>query len=407
MTVKQIKQKGGIIIATGHVRQRTSKSGERTYQIVIEMGRQDPLTGKRSREYHTFHGNRKQAEMRLREMLHQYDNNLYANDHNMTLEELMKIWITNYKSQNLKPSTLERYREQINWYIVPMLGKYPLHNLTIQLIQKWVSDIYEHPPTKKNSGKKLAPKTVRNIFLNLKSALDYAVKLKMIQSNPCDHVELPKVVQKEVEAFDEDEIATILSLSKGTDLYFPIYLLLNTGMRRGELLGLKWKNVHLEEGYIEIVETKLSVCGNEITDTPKSRNSKRRIPIGENLKNEFKKYHLRCCEIFLKQGKRVKPDDYVICRSDGTFYEPNSFTRAWSRFLEKNGIRHLKLHGLRHTSATLLLKGGIDVKTISTRLGHADPTLVLTTYGHTLDSMSRNAADQIDSMLHRSKDFAV
>lgn len=95
--------------------------------------------------------------------------------------------------------------------------------------------------------------------------------------------------------------------------------------------------------YIEIVETKLSVCGNEITDTPKSRSSKRRIPIGENLKNEFKKYHLRCCEIFLKQGKHVKPDDYVICRSDGTFYEPNSFTRAWSRFLEKNGIRHLKL----------------------------------------------------------------
>ena len=345
--------------------------------------------------------------MRMRELLHQYDNNLYASDHNMTLTELMKIWITNYKAQNLKPSTLERYREQIAWYIEPMLGKYPLHNLTPQLIQKWVSDVYEKPPTKKNSGKKLAPKTVRNIFLNLKAALDYAVKLKMIQSNPCDHVELPKVVQKEVEAFDEDEIASILSHAEGTDLYFPILLLVNTGMRRGELLGLKWKHVHLDESYIEVVETKLSVCGNEITDTPKSKSSKRRIPIGDNMMQEFRKYRFKCEKIFLMHGKRVQPDDYVICRSDGTFYEPNSFTRAWSRFLEKNGIRHLKLHGLRHTSATLLLKGGVDVKTISTRLGHADPTLVLTTYGHTLDSMSRNAADQIDSMIKSSTDVAV
>ncbi len=394
-------------MATGHIRQRTTKSGKKTYQIVIETGRQDPVTGKRSREYVTVQGNRKQAEMHMRELLHQYDNNLYASDHNMTLSELMKVWITNYKAQNLKPSTLERYREQIAWYIEPMLGKYPLHNLTPQLIQKWVTDIYEHPPTKKNSGKKLAPKTVRNIFLNLKAALDYAVKLKMIQSNPCDHVELPKVVQKEVEAFDEDEIASILSHAEGTDLYFPIYLLLNTGMRRGELLGLKWKHVHLDEGYIDVVETKLSVCGNEITDTPKSKSSKRRIPIGGNMMKEFKSYRLRCEKIFLTRGRRVQPDDYVICRSDGTFYEPNSFTHAWSRFLEKNGIRHLKLHGLRHTSATLLLKGGVDVKTISTRLGHADPTLVLTTYGHTLDSMSLNAAVQIDSMLQNSKGCAV
>ena len=125
------------------------------------------------------------------------------------------------------------------------------------------------------------------------------------------------------------------------------------------------------------------------------------------MMQEFRKYRFKCEKIFLMHGKRVQPDDYVICRSDGTFYEPNSFTRAWSRFLEKNGIRHLKLHGLRHTSATLLLKGGVDVKTISTRLGHADPTLVLTTYGHTLDSMSRNAAAQIDSMIKSSTDVAV
>lgn len=106
------------------------------------------------------------------------------------------------------------------------------------MIQNWVNDIYSHPPTKKNEAKPLKPKSVKNIFLNLQAAFNYAVFMKLIPDNPCKHANLPPVVKYEVQAFNEDEIRQILLCAKGTDLYFPIYLLIHTGMRRGELLGL-------------------------------------------------------------------------------------------------------------------------------------------------------------------------
>ena len=177
-------------------------------------------------------------------------------------------------------------------------------------------------------------------------------------------------------------------------------------MRRGELLGLMWKDIHIDDpnqdAYIEIVQTRLSASGKEIIDTPKSQSSKRKIFISENTRNVFLKYRTWCKEVLLKKGKTLKSNDLVIIRSDGTHDSPNNLTKRWNNFLKDNNIRHLKLHGLRHTCATMLLENNVDIKTISNRLGHADTTLVLTTYGHSLDRMGKAAADTMDSVMNMS-----
>lgn len=228
------------------------------------------------------------------------------------------------------------------------------------MIQNWVNDIYSHPPTKKNEAKPLKPKSVKKFFLNLQAAFNYAVFMKLIPDNPCKHVNLPPVVKYEVQAFNEDEIRQILLCAKGTDLYFPIYLLIHTGMRRGELLGLCWKDVHIdndiEHPYIDIVQTRLDACGKEIIDTPKTESSKRKIFLSQQARQEFLRYRTWSKEVLFRCGRIQSLSDLVIIREDGQTDNPNNFTRRWNKFLAANGIRRLKLHGLRHPYVKLTTK---------------------------------------------------
>ncbi len=388
-------------MATGHIRKRETKSGI-SYQVIVESASPDPITGKRTRIYKTFE-KKKDAEKALNSMIHDFSRRAYTDDNNMTVESLMAKWLES-KELTLKETTISRYRQQVEWYIKPALGRYPISALNVSIIQNWVNDIYKHPPTVKNDGSPLSPKSVKNIFLNLQAALNYAVFMKLIPDNPCTHVNLAPLIHHEVEAFDEEDIRKILICAKGTDLYFPIYLLIHTGMRRGELLGLQWKDVHIEEEhpYIDIVQTRLSACGKEVIDTPKTESSKRKIYLSSQAQKEFLHYRLWAKETLLRYGKIQSLSDFVIIREDGKLDEPNNFTRRWNKFLEQNGIRQLKLHGLRHTCATMLLKNNVDIKTISNRLGHSDTSMVLNVYGHSLDSMSQAAADTMDRIMNIS-----
>ena len=230
--------------------------------------------------------------------------------------------------------------------------------------------------------------------------------MKLIYDNPCKHVLLPHPVKNEVQAYDEDEIKQILSCARGTDLYFPIYLLIHTGMRRGELLGLRWKDVHIEKEeehpYIEVIQTRLNACGKVIIDTPKTKSSQRKIYLSQQARTEFLKYRAWSKQVFLSHGRIQSPDDLVIIKENGDIDNPDNFTKRWNKFLEANGIRKLKLHGLRHTCATMLLKNNVDIKSIASRLGHTDGTMVLNVYGHSLDSMGQAAADVMDNVLNIS-----
>ena len=291
-------------MATGHIRKRETKSGI-SYQVIVESSSKDPISGKRTRIYKTFE-KKKDAEAALNEMLYDLRRRNYTDDNNMTVASLMTEWL-NSKSLTLKETTSSRYKQQVDWYINPLLGKYPVSAVNVNMIQSWVNDIYSHPPTKKNEAKPLKPKSVKNIFLNLQAAFNYAVFMKLIPDNPCKHVNLPPVVKYEVQAFNEDEIHQILLCAKGTDLYFPIYLLIHTGMRRGELLGLCWKDVHIdndiEHPYIDIVQTRLDACGKEIIDTPKTESSKRKIFLSQQARQEFLRYRTWSKEVLFRCGR--------------------------------------------------------------------------------------------------------
>ena len=196
-------------MATGHIRKRESSSGKISYQIIIEAGKPDPKTNKRQRIYETVNGTKKQAQQLLQMRLRQMDSGNYVGNCNILLKDFVDDWLES-KKNTLKVSTLNRYKEQIGWYIIPYLGRYSLSSITAPIVQRWVNSIYSNPPTQKNNHKPLSAKTVRNIFLNLRAMLDYARATKLIASNPCDMISLPKVEKKELEVYSVNELKKIL-----------------------------------------------------------------------------------------------------------------------------------------------------------------------------------------------------
>ena len=353
-------------------------------------GERDPITGKRERKYKTVTGTKKQAEIVMKKMIADLESgNIFAPS-TLRVESWMAEWLRLYKTE-LSDTTRTRYEDIIRLNINPALGKIALKDLRATTIQAWINDL-----SQKNH---LQAKTVRNIYNVLKPAMEKAVVLKMLPSNPCQGTELPKMVKYEASVYDTDQSQKALALAEGTDMYLILLLGLGVGLRRGEMLGLKWKHVDLSQGILNIEETIVQANGKVITKTPKTKAGIRSITIGPNivevLKEGYKAYKLRC----LERGVPVDNEGHVVCKADGHPYAPDSLSQKWERFAKENNLPKIRLHDLRHTCATTMIGAGVDVKTVQHRLGHADANITLNTYAHCTPAMDKAAAAKLDHVI--------
>ena len=378
-------------MATGHIRKRKLKDGSITYQVIVENER-DPLTGKRERKYKTVKGTKKQAESCMRKMIDEIENGTTITSSTMKLSTWMKEWLTLYLP-NIEESTRNGYEERINKRIIPILGATPLKSLTTANIQSWVNDL----------SKELAPKSVKNIYLNLKAALDKATTLRMIPYNPCTGVVLPKLKKYQAEVYDTEEINKVLEIAKNTDIYLILLLELSLGLRRGELCALTWDDVDFKEGTIKIDKSKYAKKGKTAIKAPKTTAGIRTILIGENVAKELKKAHNEYLKNKLAMGMAFKDSNHVISKADGSSYHPDSLTKKWERFEAKHNLKHIRFHDLRHSNATAMIAAGIDPKTVQTRLGHADISVTMNIYAHCTQAMNKKAADEIDKLIFDKK----
>lgn len=388
---------------SGHIRKREKKGGDASYQIIIELPI-DSATGKRNRKYKTVKGTKKQAEKVMREMMDDLENHTYIEDNNMTVAEFIIHWLTLYL-KDLSPTTLKGYEYQINNYIINQeIGKIRLQDLTTSDVQWWINSLYDESPL---SNKPLSAKTVKNIYHNLCAAIDKAVVLELVKKNVCKAVSLPKVQKYTAEVYDENEIQQLLNAIKGTDMELPLMIDINLGLRRGELLALKWKHIDFEKGLISIEDNMVEVDRKVSTDrvltkAPKSISGQRVIPISSTLNDFLKKAHTDYLLRKLKMGKDFFDGDYVVCQKNGKPYKPNSFTDKFNNFLKKNNLKHIRLHDLRHTNATLMLTQGISPKVAQMRLGHSDYSTTMNIYSHVLKSVETEAAEKIENAIFSS-----
>ena len=379
---------------SGHVRKRESKDNILRYQIIIELPR-DNKTGKRKRIYKTVDGNKKHAEKIMRSMMDELENNTYVKENKITVGKWIEEWFELYIS-NKSPTTQRGYKDQIDSYILPRFESVLLQELSSVDIQKWVNELYEKSPA---TGRKLKEKTVKNIFLNLQSCCEKAVKLKMISHNPCKEVELKPCKKYEATVYDRDEVEQLIEALKGEEIELPILVTLFLGLRRGELLGLHWSDIDFENKVVHIHRNLVLGKGKKLVEKePKSKSGNRRLPLSDNLISMLQKHRRKYCENKILKGVGYKDNDYVFCDYNGMPFRPDTFSNKYIRFLNRKGLKHIRFHDLRHTSCTLLLSQGITMKTLQKRLGHSTYNTTADIYSHVLttdEMIASCVADEI------------
>ena len=375
-------------MAHGSIRKRVGTHGDITYQITIENG-SDPVTGKRIRIYKSVNGTKRKAEQIMRNMLNALDKYLVLAPSTEKLQDWMREWLDSY-CPDIAQTTRDGYENQIRTRLLPHLGDIPLRELKTLAIQSWVNSLRENG---------LSPKSIRNVYLNLKAALDKAVVVRKISHNPCTGVVLPKAVKSKTEIYDIREIQLMLDAARNTDMYFPLLLEISVGFRRGELLALKWEDIDLEAGIIHIHRNYVRTSKGMITKPPKSEAGIRDIHIGEHLLEVCRLEYAR-----YQADKTEYPRDFydtglVVRQPNGKPFRPDAWTKKWERFLERTGLKHIKFHALRHSYTSVMLQAGVSPKVMQERLGHADIAMTLNVYAHTVPEMNKAAGEKIDELI--------
>ena len=349
--------------------------------------------GKVHRKY--FYGKtRKEVSDKVNELMRQLRTNTYIEPSKVTLYEWLCTWLDTYCNE-LRMTTFVNYETYIHKHIKDKIGGYRLCDLTTAVIQQFYNDKSKNGRLNGSGG--LSPKTLRNLHNMLHKAMTQAVNLNMIQKNPTDFVVLPKRQKVEMRYFTIEEQKHLQEAIKGERLEMAILLDLYTGMRQGELLGLKWENVHIDlngQSYIRIVQTiyrvknmdknaesKTKLCINE----PKTKHSVRTIPLLPEIAKRLADYHEEQADYIVKNG--FTDIGFVFTSTTGTIIEPRDFQRDFKKILNKNGIREVNVHGIRHTFATRALESGMSVKTLSKILGHSSVGFTLDTYAHVTDEL--------------------
>lgn len=267
----------------------------------------------------------------------------------------------------------------------------PIEKLTSLQLQKLYKKLLTEGRVPRIESEKqpkgLSAKTVRNINQVISSAMSMAVKHKLILSNLTNGCELPKIEHKEMKTISAGQLGAFLREAKESGVYEMYYLDLATGMRRGELLGLKWEDIDLENGIIHVRRQVARVSG-EVREMPlKTKNSYRSISISQDT------------VAMLKGMKAQKVCDYVFHSASGEPISPDSVNNMLHRVLQRAGLPSIRVHDLRHTFATLALQNGVDIKTVSGMLGHFSAGFTLDTYAHITTAAQKEAANTMGNIL--------
>jgi integrase len=375
----------------GHIRKR----GKSSWAIVLDLGRDG--AGKRHQKWHTVRGTKKDAERELARLITEIHAGNYVEPSRMLLREYLDRWLKDYAEQSVSPKTYERYEEIIRSHIVPALGGYELSKLRPLHIQGFYTSAVTSGRKDGKGG--LSAQTVLHFHRLLHRALGQAVRWQLLARNPAEAVEPPRPQRTEMRVLDDAQIALLLKSLEGSRLHAPGLLALSTGLRRGELLGLRWRDIDLERGCLtvncSVEQTKQSLR----FKIPKTERSRRMVALPSFAVDMLRAHKREQTEARLKLGPAYQNDDLIFPREDGSPWPPDSFSTAFAAFIRGSDLPHVRFHDLRHSHATQLLKHGVHPKIVSERLGHSKVGITLDTYSHVLPGMQEDAARKIDAAL--------
>ena len=371
----------------GNIRKRKDGRWEGRYTAG-----HDPITGKPIIK-NVLAKTQAQAKEKLKTAIEQCKGLDVAKGQKYTVGQWMDVWYEYYAQIKVRPSSHKTYEGYIRNHIKPAIGSIPLTRLTTldlkKLYQKLLTEGRVERKESEKQAKGLSPKTVRNINQVISSAMQLAIQQKLISSTPADGCALPRIEHKEMKTLPADQLAAFLNEAKRTGTFELYYIDLATGLRRGELLGLKWQDVDLDSGVIH-VRRQVGRIDGKVQEAPlKTKNAYRNISIGADAVSI----------LWEKKKQDGGRSEYVFPSPTGGPMSPDSILKMLHRVLERAGLPELRFHDLRHTFATLALQNGVDIKTVSGMLGHFSAGFTLDTYAHVTTAAQRQAAETMGAVL--------
>lgn len=369
----------------GSISKYETKTGFK-YMVVLEVGI-DPVTGKRKQKRKKGFKTKKEANAYLSEAQVAINNGYYIESTDLTFGKHIMDWV---KLKDYKPQTLQTNTYNINKWVIPNLGKIKMSSLTPKHMTDFVSLMKDHG---------LKPASIQRIFILVKDSLNYAVDIDVINKNPALKIMLPSIKSSETYIWNKEEVGQFFEAAESmrSSLYMTYYLAYYTGCRQSEILGLSWDNVNFEENYIKIDQATI-LNGKEISKDLKTESSRRIIGLPDFVMDKLREHKVFIDEQKEKYGADYSDLNLVCCSKLGNPLDRSHVRERMKQVADSVGLPHMKFHGFRHLHGSLLLEKGVNIKKISSRLGHANANITLKVYSHVTESMEKEVLSKLEDI---------
>ncbi|MDQ0917583.1 site-specific integrase [Paenibacillus sp. V4I5] len=378
------------------------KRGPDSWRLTVELG--FDTNGKRIRKRKTVSNmTKREAEKALAKFVTEIEIGEYIAPQKMSFGYFVEEWKIKYASKELAPKTLKNYSVHLKNHILPVLGHKQIDQIQPMHILSLLEDLGKTGARKDGRGQFLSSGTIQYIYRVIKNIFNQATQWKLLKTHPMAGIKKPKVVSSDIEYYSEAEAQEVIRALSQESIMWRVYCTaaLIGGFRRGELVALEWSDVNFEDASIWINKSiSLTENGQAILGEPKSKSSIGKVDMPKWFMDLLKLY-----QIEWEENKRAVNDLWIGAGHSylfhGGFGKPLYFTYPsewWRRFTERHNLKRISLHGLRHTTATILLEKQTDMKTIQERLRHANFTTTANIYTHVTRKISREAANKFDSL---------
>lgn len=333
--------------------------------------------------------NKRKAEAKSKAIQAEWEKKLALNNCEVLFSDFLQEWLEHHKSR-IADSTYQEYKKNITRIICPYFAE---KRITLfELKPQHIQDFYDYRMKEYDTG----AKTIHRYHANIHKALSYAVKMGRIASNPADMVELPKAQEHKADFYSAEELKTVIDKAKGTQIEPVIMLAAWFGLRRGEIIGLRWSSINFDEKILSItgVVKDKGESGSKINNmyysaTAKTKSSLRSFPLNDEMVTYFRNLKAQQDNRRAMRHYNHDWDDFVCVRSNGDLIPLEYVTRAFPKLCKECGLRELKLHELRHTNISLLLSEGVSMKSVQEWAGHSNFSVTANTYAH-IEAKSKN-----------------
>lgn len=374
----------------GHIRER--RPG--TWAIVIDLYDEK---GERRRKWHTFKGTKRKAEEECARLISLMKSGNYVEPTKQTVAEYLDEWL-DFIKPSVAPKTHERYAEILQKGAAPLIGDVTLAKLKTDRIDAAFSKALTEGRRDGKGG--LSPRTVHHMRRVLIKALGQAVTWDRLSKNPALATTPPKVERKKMLAYDAAQTAALLDAMRPTRMFIPTLLAVMCGLRRGEILALRWRHVELGDNRRQIAVVESAEQTKEGVRYKETKSGRARtVALSSTVLAELKAHRARQAEEQLRLGLRPDGDSFVVAQIDGSPLQPRSLTHEWIRLISKTALPRIRFHDLRHTHASQMLSAGVHPKIASERLGHSSIGITLDLYSHVMPGMQADAAEQVDAAI--------